>query len=370
MNHGEKMELIKIFGYIIFGVLVMFGMAYICSAAEVAIPSGIYTNEKAYRSDVTDALEALIAGINEIDTEQVVNGTLTDDDWSSSAYGRLGLTKIGDAKNNANNLNKYYIRGANCVASSSGSSDYWYIDTGEMAIIASDTTGAINICVQASATTAVSVDSNLSGGSVAGATYFGYAVDNGSGGYTAKTRTDSYDHDGERLVCTIVMESTGDPPQIDTVTNYTYLYHTAAEDLTDYPKAIKTLDSSGDATTVNNQRLISGWGYINVDSGTNMKSKTVDLSNAGISAMTQPPVVTYIGYNTSAPTAWTDFTDCHAGSSPHWYKTVMNVKAPSATMASAFDVIVARSNNDTSTPTGNNYIPQGYYGFSYMVLGE
>lgn len=336
-------------------------------AAQVVLNDGIYTNQKAYREDVTINMEKLRDAVNEVEADQIKNGVISNDHITGEAG--IELRKLGDSKGTLNSLLYDYIQGTNCVYT--GTADQWYIGPGEIAIVGSD--GYVNICRNTENTANRSVNTDLAG-SQANGTYYGFAVDNLDGTYTAITRNAATENAGDRLVCTIVMAASGSPPAISTVTNTTYDYHTAdAIDHSPYVKSQKTFPkNAATATAVLNQKIITGWGYVTV-SGTTVEEaeKVISIASASMPISTIRSIqATYIGFKSGStePTAWTEFTEIGPTYSPDKpWRTTWGTYKPTA---NGFTFWVGACLTNTTNPAWATYLEAGYYGFFYTIIGD
>jgi len=335
---------------------------------EVTLGSALYGSPlDANADDVLAHTEPLRDEINgNIESYNVKDGSLTGDDFSTNADDRLSMTQVGDANGSLNSGMYDYIRGANCEAVNAGVTDQWKIGPGEIAIV---TSSAVEWCSNTADTNTVSVNTDLAGGSTAGSTYYGFAVDDGDGTYSALTKTTSEELDGQRLVCTIEMENTGDPPAIESILNYTYNYHASVTDTSVFPQAVKTLNNAGAATTVSNVKIVTGWGWIDVGSSATHYTTDVDISNSGISTVYHFSV-NYCGFVSTGttPTSWQDFTAISGASSPDTAQIACGFYTK--TENEEYTVWVGASDNDNPVPSNVNPLAYGKHGFTYTVMGE
>ena len=335
---------------------------------EVTLGSALYGSPlDANADDVLAHTEPLRDEVNgNLESYNVKDGSLTGDDFSTNADDRLSMTQVGDPNGSLNSGMYDYIRGANSSAVNAGVTDQWKIGAGEIAIV---TDSAVEWCRNTADTNTVSVNTDLAGGSTAGSTYYGFAVDDGDGTYSALTKTTSEELDGQRLVCTIEMENTGDPPAIESILNYTYNYHASVTDTSVFPQAVKTLNNAGAATTVSNVKVVTGWGWVDETGAESYYTEDVDISNSGITTVYSfnPAYCGFVATGVT-PDSWQDFTAISGNAAHNEPKVAWGYYTK--TENEEYTFWVGASDDVNLVPANENSLTDGKYGFTYTVMGE
>jgi len=346
---------------------------YLTYGDQVEIAGGVQDNQKAYRQDIIDALNALIDGINNIESDQITDKTLVNDDWSDTTGDMLNWSKTGDQKASIADLNEYYCRGLNCTKGSGNY--YWNCTAGEIAIAGENDQGqdVVWICTS-DATKSMSMTASGAGlgeNPSPNSTYYGYARADTKGGFTLITSSNSnLTTANYRKICELQTDADG---YLDTVVDTVYFYHSSADVTTTmFPRVTSFQDSDGNWTDISNAKI--AFGYSILETSGDFTDSTVieelDLTDSGFTHI-YCLLVSYAGYsNAGSPSYPTSFTAQGGGGG------IINVNRQHVTVgyyfksALKYNIWVGESRGNYDDYTWSFYLQGGKYAVSWAIIGD